>query len=72
MGGIEMRCLQSMYSIYTERPHLSTKPKLGKCRAHPSSSSRTEDVFQVFTKLKCRIKSGRVGDSPYGVSSSGA
>jgi hypothetical protein len=38
MGGIEMWCLQSMYSIYTEKPHLSTKPKLGKCRARPSSS----------------------------------
>jgi hypothetical protein len=33
MGGIEMWCLQSMYSNYTEKPHLSTKPKLGKCRA---------------------------------------
>jgi hypothetical protein len=38
MGGIEMRHLQSMYSIYTEKPHLSTKPKLGKCRACLSSS----------------------------------
>jgi hypothetical protein len=38
MGGIEMQCLQSMYSIYTEKPHLSTKLKLGKCRARLSSS----------------------------------
>jgi hypothetical protein len=38
MGGIEMWCLQSMYSIYTEKLYLSTKPKLGKYRARPSSS----------------------------------
>jgi hypothetical protein len=38
MGSIEIWCLQSMYSIYTENLIYSTKPKLGKCRARPSSS----------------------------------
>jgi hypothetical protein len=38
MGGIEMQYLQGMYSIYTENLIYSTKPKLGKCRARPSSS----------------------------------
>jgi hypothetical protein len=51
MGCIEMGCLQSMYSIYTENLVYSAKPKLAKCRAHPSSSYSMEDVFQVFTKL---------------------
>jgi hypothetical protein len=53
--------LQSMYSIYTENLVYSTKPKLAKCRACPNSSYRTEDVFQVFTKLSIEYKrkSGR-------------
>jgi hypothetical protein len=38
MGCIEMGCLQSMYSIYTENLVYSTKLKLAKCRACLSSS----------------------------------
>jgi hypothetical protein len=59
-----------MYSIYTERPHLSTKPKLGKCRARLSSSKDRGCVSRLY-QTKYRIKSGRAGDSPHGASSSG-